>query len=348
MEPVTETITPAPAPPSSAPVPAAEPAAPVAAEPTAVEKALGDKDFPAFQKARAKEREAGLAPVTPNDPPPAPTPAPTEPRKISKEQEHRNDAIRSAVERTTADLRAEVASLKAQLEQQAKPRPERMTAPVVEDPEPDPSDTKKYPDGQFDKQFIKDLGAWSGRQAYREQDSQRQALTARDAKVQSFRDRAATSREKVQAAVKADPTFVDKIDPRLKDLRPSVDVPPGEPITFGNILADWICESDFPVEVLTHLSDPNETARLMALAPMAFLREQGRIEASFKNAADTPAPAPAPAPPIKTLTDNPEPPASLGKRPTDAVDPIEAGVRSGDFAAYQRAKRQAGITHWAG
>lgn len=37
-------------------------------------------------------------------------------------------------------------------------------ATVDADPEPDPSDTAKYPEGQFDKAFVRDMGRWAARQ----------------------------------------------------------------------------------------------------------------------------------------------------------------------------------------
>ena len=44
---------------------------------------------------------------------------------------------------------------------------ETAKATVAEDPEPDPADTTKYPEGQFDRAFIRDMGRWAARQETR-------------------------------------------------------------------------------------------------------------------------------------------------------------------------------------
>ena len=43
-------------------------------------------------------------------------------------------------------------------------KPQTQAQPNADDPEPDPANLEKYPEGQFDRAFIRDMGRWAARQ----------------------------------------------------------------------------------------------------------------------------------------------------------------------------------------
>jgi len=336
--------------------PTAPPAPPVQEPISAVDKAVLDKDQDAYHKARHEERfgtpkETPAPPAKPVEKPATEPPAPEKPpvteppaaeqptRTLSKRQQEANEATRRAVELATTDLRRELAALRAQLQPPAKP-----TAVPEADPEPDPTNVETYPNGQFDIKFVKDLASWQTRQDLKVH-SERSALASRqNAEVAAFAERATKSRELVQAAVKADPAILDDIDPALATLKPTLALAPGEGVTFGNLVADWLCSTDYPVELMKHLSNRAEQDRLSNLSDAAFLREQGRIEASFAK----PAPASsASAPPAKVITEAPDPADTLGTRPIDQPDALDSAIRAHDQTAYSAAKKAKGLLHYS-
>lgn len=361
-----EVSTPAPAPSSAAIAP---PSTDTSAEPLAapISKAVAAQDFDAFKRERHKERfpdpkkesapRAAAEPDSDPEPDPIPEggeqkpaavakPASDKPRVLSKEQIAINESIRRAVSAATADLNSEIARLRAAVEppKSATDKPQ-AAATATDDPEPDSSDKEKYPDGQFDKNFIKDVSRWQTRQDLQQHERTQAAERQRTEHIQTFETRAAQSRDKLQAALKSDPSVMDGVDPGLLSLRPSIALAPGQPTTFGNAVADWVTSTDYPVELLKHLSDHAEVQRLADLPPQSFLREQGRIEAGFASATKA---DPTPKEPTKSITSAPEPPTTLGKRPTDSPDALKSAVSEGNFAAYQREKRARGVLHYAG
>jgi hypothetical protein len=75
----------------------------------------------------------------------------------------------------------------------AQPRqdapPQAAAQPNANDPEPDPSDTTKYPEGQFDRAFIRDMGRWAARQEtgqrFTEAETRAQQARAHQAEVEA-------------------------------------------------------------------------------------------------------------------------------------------------------------------
>jgi hypothetical protein len=126
---------------------------------------------------------------------------------------------------------------------------------------------------------------------------------------------------------------LDGLDPQLFRLTPTFLLAADQPITFGNLVADQLLASDHPVQLLRHLSDPTEAARLSKLDPPALLKEIGKIEAGFTAGGEKPGPA---AP--KLITDAPRPATTLGTRPAVPTDPIDAALASGDQAAFKSAR----------
>lgn len=302
-----------------------------------------DEGFAKFREARNTERAktqpdiSGVkAPETaPKDEktPVAAAPAVVEPPKtISKRQERINQ-----YERELATLREENARLKTAPAKPEASAPKVVAKSAESDPEPDPSDATKYPDGQYDLKFHKDLASWHARQAVQTYEKQQADARSKEAAARTRADaqrthdeQAKTFIERVNTAVAADATLLESIDPKLFELEPSIALQPGTPMTFGNAVADVLIQSSHPVALMRHLSDANEVQRLAALSPDAFYREIGRIEAGFSKPA-----SPAPTP---QLTNAPRPVPTVGERPASPSDPAKAAVATNNFAAYRKAK----------
>lgn len=337
------------APPPPAPIPAAEPPL------TAAEQAVVAKDPVAFKAARHAERfpspekpvvaaPVPEKPAVPDNPPVAEVPPVAEPpaRQLSKEQEKANERTRRAIDNATADIRRENAELRARLAGLAPP-PVAPRQPEA-DPEPDFANVEKYPNGQFDVKFVKDLASWQTRQDLKAHDERSAAHVRQSEEVASFNERAGKTRTILETAIAADPKALDDIDPALMKLTPSIGVA-AKDLTFGHVIADWLTDTAYPVQLLKHLSDRAEQDRLSNLSDAALLREQGRIEAGFAKPATPP---PAPAPPAKIITEAPDPAVALGHRPLDAPDALQSAVRNKDQAAYSAEKRARDMQHYAG
>lgn len=126
--------------------------------------------------------------------PPVETPKPEapEPPKAAKPEDKKDDRWKDPDTGDTYDMRHRVARrVKTLLEERGRERGRadkaeaeiaRLTQALIErgntpaqaerkaeqivndDPEPDPANAEKYPEGQFDKAFIKDMGRWAARQ----------------------------------------------------------------------------------------------------------------------------------------------------------------------------------------
>lgn len=83
--------------------------------------------------------------------------------------------------------RAEEIERDAQAQPKPETKPQAQTA-STDDPEPDPADLTKYPEGQFDRGFIRDMGRWAARQetktTFEAQRSQADEARARQAEVE--------------------------------------------------------------------------------------------------------------------------------------------------------------------
>lgn len=345
-----------------APTLPADTSASESADLTPAEQAVVSKDQNAYRAARHEERfgkpkESAEKPAAEKSKPAVEAvadgetgkPAETPERRLSNNQRKANDAIQRAVETATAELQRENARLKALTE----PRPEPPRA--ADDPEPDPANEKKYPNGQYDSGFFKDIAAWQARQIIRADRAQQAAENRQRSEVSTFQEQAEKSRAALTDALKAEGVDIavpeqatawikkSKIDAQLFTLSPSIALKPGEPSTFGHVIADWVASTPYPLQIIKHLSDRAEVHRLANLSPAAFLREQGRIEAGFAKPDKKTAPAPQ-----KQITEAADPAHTLGSRPVEAPDAIDGALRENNFTAYQHAKRSKGVLHYAG
>lgn len=184
-------------------------------------------------------------------------------------------------------------------------------APADDDPEPNPEDAAKYPDGVYDRKFIKDQAAWEARSVHRAErakEQERRTAAQRDAEEQRINQSWA---ERVESARAKLPDFDEKAFGPTEIVRDS-------------LIDRWILESDLGAEVLYHLqTTPGEVRRIAALPVMKQLRELAVLETKLS----TP-------PAVKTETDAPPPPRTLGNRPAPSGDPVERALAAKDVGAY--------------
>lgn len=310
-------------------------------------------DFSAFQTAQRADDRADREPLTP---PAAPSPAPPAVQAASTDATSK-PASEPAKPPKNADTRVQELLADRATERAARERAERRVAELeartpapdvkaaasspapVPDAEPDPTDATKYPDGQFDRRFLKDQARWEAKQEYAErtaahEQQQRDAAAQQQqqARLEQHQTQSAAFRTRIETAQAADPAVLEAIDPQLLRLTPSIALPPGERPTFGHAVADVLLQSDDPIALARHFSDPAEVTRLSNLTPEAFYREIGRIEARLA------IPAAVAAPPTSSKT--PAPPPTLGRQPTTLVDDAHSAVTDGDFPRFQSAMRQ--------
>lgn len=215
-----------------------------------------------------------------------------------------------AQERERADrLERELAALKTP----APPvdaQPAASSPATADDPEPNPDDLTKYPDGAYDRKYFKDQAAWEARQVLKAE-RETAAKTAQQQKAEATaREKAKQWSERVTAAQAKYPDF------DAKAFGPT-EIEAGSPIDV------WVMESEQGAELLYHLqTHPEEIRRIAALPAVHQVRELARLE-------DKLVPAPA-----KTITDAPAPPRTLGDRTTANADAVTRALANKDPGAY--------------
>lgn len=334
------------------------PDAPATTTISAGREAANQNDFNAFDKADRAVRvgqplpdvevsvvDTTAAPAKADAVPPTP-PVPRTKQKDIDADERLRSRVAEAVSTATAATNAEITRLRAQLDATTGRRdaaPPAVTPPAAAttDPKPDVNDLAKYPDGHFDQQFITDTIDWRVREALRadrdtqqQQTRERQQHEAHEVRVREHDAQFTKFTERFEAAIAADSTLMDRLDPEFAKLEGSIKLKPGQRPTFGHIVHDVVLQSEHPVELLLHLSDRKEAERLSLLPGDAFYREIGRIEATFGSGKQSPTP-PAGAVETSTLTAAPPPPPTLTRAGTTA-DPKTAAIARGDFATFDK------------
>ncbi|MEK9722041.1 MAG: hypothetical protein VW405_00975, partial [Rhodospirillaceae bacterium] len=201
---------------------------------------------------------------------------------------------REEAKRQASEARRQADELRYQLEQarrsqvQATPQPPAQGQPQNRQPaDPDaprPDQFERYEDfvmanAQFaaDKRVRQEL-------ARLQSEAQAQQLEQmRSSRAQQFSDR-------VKAAEANDPEFLTKVSPEVLNLRPAMNLQPGETPDGGTAVADYLVELDDPRPMMLHLSEhPEEFRRITALHPMFAMRELGRLDARLYAAPTGPA-----------------------------------------------------------
>ena len=258
---------------------------------------------------------------TPDAPPAAPSPA-RKPRVDNAET--RKVALAAEIQallQQRALLRREFDTPQTTPPPRADVRPAASSPAPATDPEPDPEDAATYPDGIYDRKFMKDQANWEARTVLRQE---REAAITRHRQAQA--DHAAYERgqawvERVDAARAKYPDWEQKIA--------TVAILEGSPIDV------WVMESPQGAELLYGpLSNPAEVRRIAALSPLQQVRELVLLEKGLE---------PAPA---KTITDAPDPPRTLGDRSAAPVDAARRALVNKDFGSYNEAQNARELAAW--
>lgn len=195
-------------------------------------------------------------------------------------------AKEAAAKRERDEARAEAAALRAELEQHRAPRSqaqvEKPIARVSADTaEPNPDDTTKYPDGQFDRKYLKDQARYEAEQVVEKREAASRERDETDRRAREVYEHETKFRERLS---KADPELFMKLSPPMQEFlkyaKPTAKLAKGEPIAFVNVMADVFMRSEAPDALMRHFSDaPQDLQRLSTLHPAEFYRELGKLEA---------------------------------------------------------------------
>lgn len=263
------------------------------------------------------------------------------------------------VKERTAELDAEIAEMndrlriRAELRKQleaSEPKPkadgpkDSSTPAKPETPKERYKRLAQHPDAPRSEEFDGNLDEWGAamagfvaEQIAREQISS--ALSARDesqgqqaAHMRELETVALRAAERVEAETAKDPSLVEKIHPKFRDLVPSRMMPDGQTIGPHHYAKDLIMfESEHPLALSAFYSGSEdgiaEWQRICALPPAQLAREIAIRDVSFRSSQA----ASQPALPAKPFTKTPEPPADLGKKPAGVIDKKKAA--EGNFDA---------------
>lgn len=225
---------------------------------------------------------------------------------------------RDAATAENTRLKAELAARQQQpIAPAAPPPPPPQPQAAAPDPEPDPHDLTKYPAGEYDPRYMRDVGRYEARQEYQRQRVADQQAQAAETHLRTVETGMTAYAHKMQEAFpepKGLETFLAAMPPALVNLRPSavqVMLEPQKPLDASNVIADCISDADSPVPLMTFLKDnPKEFQRLLTLHPIAVFRAMGRLEASLAAASPSSRPAPAPIsrarPPVQRVESVPQ------------------------------------------
>lgn len=327
---------------SSSPVSSSSPdpsAALASASPEALNTWRMTGELPSADASPAEDSDADLSTDADSTPaiaaesaaPPVDAVADSSPVKLSKSDKRFQELLADrAKERARADT---LERRLAQLERASAPppaatpkidaTPAASSAAADADPEPDPKDETTYPDGQYDRKFYKDQSRWETRQLLRE-DRQAQAERQQQSRVAADEHRINQS-------------LAEKIDAgRLKHADFDVVAFAPTEIIKDSPIDRWILESPEGAEVLYALQKtPAEIRRIASLPPIQQLREL----AKFEHALGVPVP-------LKTISDAPTPPRTLGDRSASTADAASRAVRSGDTGAFLAAENARELAQW--
>lgn len=327
---------------------------------TAADQAVATNDYSAFKEAKRAERTGKpLDPTPAADSSPAETPAAdsssADPVKRSDKRATENRLPVLASE--NAKLKARIAELEAAHQAQppkqdvatdSSPATAKPTAPTYPDHlQSFDAYLAKTPEGDYETYLESRADVRSEwRQATREAETRERAAASEH--VKRVQERDTKFRERMDAATKTDPQFFETLSEDVKRLKPFDAIRDAngrwtEQPSGRHAIATEILDSEHSAQLMRHFTDhPEELSRIAALHPTALLKEMTKLELSFGG---TGKPAAAATPP-KLVTDQPDPPTQLGRRPAEPEDPTDAAVKSGDFAAFKaEAQRKRAAQH---
>ncbi len=195
-----------------------------------------------------------------------------------------NERLRADREREVGSLREEFQREMAELRRMAQPKPQEQVKPQAAqpdagtDPEPDPGNNEKYPDGQFDRKYLKDQARWEARQEFQSiQQQQRERYeTAQRERQQFERQQAEVTRIKtLETRMKQAFTSDPSLESRLSN------------VSMTRPMWDVAMESEKPHQILAYMAEhPEEAERIASLPPLHAFRALSRIEYELDAAAN--------------------------------------------------------------
>lgn len=218
-----------------------------------------------------------------------------------KSAQERIDEVVANWRQTERELEKALAKLEEKERPKEVGKPVETTADIVKgEPTPDDLDENgdvKYPLGDFDPKYIKDLMKFTFEKEANEAKAKQEAEQRRALEEQAKAELRNEWQEKLTEAEKVYPDLQQKgmrLDSVVANLDPS----------YGEYLAETIMSLDNGPEVLYYLSDNLEEAkRLVASGPLKATVGLGELNAMFKKKAESP---------VK-VTKAPEPPADRAR-----------------------------------
>lgn len=339
--------------PVATPAAPAQPAESTPATISATLDAANRGDFSAFDAADSAAKRGKPLPTVEHDTEPAaPASAAPAERTLSKRQEEANDRTRKAVEAATADLRAELDRVKAQIAAPAKSPEPVATPPAAKTPEwkrymamPDAPKLEEF-DSVAEHTAAMALFITETRDTERATDAQNRQTDESRAKF--LDDAGQKFGERIQEAVKADPDFRSKIAATLLEARPYSGLSDDEQpkATLANLAAETALFSKDPFGLYTYLTSHREVAEQIASLPSkdhalrALAQLDGELTAG-RSAATAPAtdvltPPAAPRAAVPSTVTAAPPPVTTVSRAGSTADPQKAALARGDFGAFDR------------
>ena len=198
---------------------------------------------------------------------------------------------RDEATKENARLKAELAARSAPPPSPPQPQPQAQARVPQVEPEPDPN---RYPAGEYDPRYLRDIGKYEARQEFQRQRAVEQQQQQAEQHMRTVEQGMTTYATKMQAAFPEEgalDTFLKTMPPALLNLRPSAVqqmLAPQAPLTAANVIADVISDSELPVQLMKHFKDhPKDFQRLSTLHPVQAFREMGKLEATLAAASPT-------------------------------------------------------------
>lgn len=336
-----------------APAPLAPVETPVTIAPDVAAANTGDVQ--GFLDARAAQRTGKPLPAVEAPETPAAPAAPT----LSKRQQDANERTREAVALATADIRAENARLKAQLDAPRAVPPAPPAPAPTEQAEPEFKRYLALPGAPklADFDSVEEHAIAAALFINRAVASETQSRASQDELTAAQHARVETFIGRLNETKAADPEFVNKLTPDVKALKPFNALAPGEPSGPRNVIAEKIYDSPVAPALLLHFSQHPEAlagletmpASIAALPPAVrarahiqhIIRAFGALEGQLATAA-TPTHSPAQpqaVPSSSPISTAPQPPPVL-TTPGSTSDPKIAAIARRDVGSFLEIRKQ--------
>lgn len=194
-----------------------------------------------------------------------------------RRENERLKAERQREQSEIGTLRQEFQRELAELKRMARPAEAPKAEQPQTDAEPDPTDLTKYPDGQFDRKYLKDQARWEARQEFTSlQQQAAERYHAEQAQRQQF-EREQAERSRIQnLGKKMQQAFTSQPDLQMKL----------ETVALTRPMWDVVLESDRPDQILAYMADhPEKAEEIASLPPLHAFRALSRIEYELDAAA---------------------------------------------------------------